>query len=597
MKIEFHSLDFNAFKSFDEGGINLDQPGLYFVHGRNEHASRMGSNGSGKSTLFDALCWCLYGRTPDGLRTTDVKPWNKKSDPWASVVLTKSGKAYEIERDAKEGLFVANKKASQETVDDLIGMNFETFTNTVLLGQGQPLFFDRTPTDKMNLLANVLDLSRFDDYSKAAADQVRELEEKAGKVRSDYDMLNGKAEAVEDQIKSLEESAKRWDAENRDAGTVNNDDIAKLEKEIERLDAENAKAQLAYDGAEAELRWHRKEAVKLADDLRAAQRVWDKYDLEMREAERQRDEAKRAEKGKTCPVCHQPIKTKEAKALIGVRLKRMQQRLKEGIPNEVTKAVSMARAAVIHNNKFIDEFSAKSNNAIDTLDRTGTDGLRLKVQAMKERVAEAENPYRAQIASAKRALKEADAELRKLDALLEQGKEVIERVRFWVKGFKDIRLYVLEEVLDELELHTNSALEEVGLIGWEVLYDIERETKSGTISRGITVNILSPHNTEPVRWESWSGGEAQRLRLIGAASVSEVLLNYAGVQPNLEILDEPTTSLSEEGIDDLIDYLADRARRTQKTIFYIDHRVVETAQFDHTVEVVKDKFGSYVNVQ
>jgi ABC-type transport system involved in cytochrome bd biosynthesis fused ATPase/permease subunit len=107
--------------------------------------------------------------------------------------------------------------------------------------------------------------------------------------------------------------------------------------------------------------------------------------------------------------------------------------------------------------------------------------------------------------------------------------------------------------------------------------------------------IKSPHNTAPVRWESWSGGEGQRLRLIGALALSEVLLARAGVEPNIEILDEPTEFLSAPGVRDLTELLAERARAIGRGIYYVDHVSRQSAQFTSVLNVVRGSAGTVIH--
>jgi DNA repair exonuclease SbcCD ATPase subunit len=55
-------------------------PGLYFVTGRNEVNPELEANACGKSTLFcDAVSWCLYGKTPRGVKAGDVINWDASS--------------------------------------------------------------------------------------------------------------------------------------------------------------------------------------------------------------------------------------------------------------------------------------------------------------------------------------------------------------------------------------------------------------------------------------------------------------------------------------------------------------------------------------
>jgi len=71
-------------------------------------------------------------------------------------------------------------------------------------------------------------------------------------------------------------------------------------------------------------------------------------------------------------------------------------------------------------------------------------------------------------------------------------------------------------------------------------------------------------------------------------------LAHVGVETNLEVLDEPAVYWSGEGVQELCDFLAIRARERDKTIFYIEHQAVESTSFSEVITVVKDKDGAYI---
>lgn len=168
------------------------------------------------------------------------------------------------------------------------------------------------------------------------------------------------------------------------------------------------------------------------------------------------------------------------------------------------------------------------------------------------------------------------------------------RREFWVKGFQVIRLQIVEEVLAELQLATNAVLAEIGMERWRVEYAVSRETQAGTVSHGFNVLIHSPHNDKPVKWEVWSGGEGQRLRIAGALALSDVLLARYGVDCDLRIFDEPSTWMAGEGVDDMIELLADRAETRDLRIYFIDHRVAQSASFSSVIKLVKDGHGTRI---
>lgn len=177
---------------------------------------------------------------------------------------------------------------------------------------------------------------------------------------------------------------------------------------------------------------------------------------------------------------------------------------------------------------------------------------------------------------------------------LSKAQERHERYKYWVTGFKEIRLKLIDDVLLELEIATNRHAEGLGLHGWSIQFATERETVAGTVSRGFTTVLRSPEFAEPVPWESYSGGEAQRWQLACAFALAEVLLGRGGIVPNIEVLDEPTQHLSQQGIDDLLSHLKDRASALGRAIYFIDHRSLDRGSFDGMLTVTKDTGGSHL---
>lgn len=204
------------------------------------------------------------------------------------------------------------------------------------------------------------------------------------------------------------------------------------------------------------------------------------------------------------------------------------------------------------------------------------------------------NPYRDQLESRQRQADALRDQLRAHDVGLVTATERHSMLGFWVRGFKDLRLQLIADALEELEIEVNSCVMALGLLDWELLFEVDRETKGGSIARGFSVYVKSPHNDRQVPWESWSGGEAQRLRLAAQMGLSNLIRNQTGASIALEVWDEPTNGVSPRGVIDLMESLSQRARDEQRTIFVVDHRSLGFAGFDGTVTVLKDKQGSYV---
>ncbi len=601
--IKFMSIEIENFKSFGEAQV-LDfarlPTGLCFLRGENDAEPALESNGSGKSSIWDALSWVIYGKTPDGLRNPDLAPWGVKSKTSVTLTLEVDDAQTVLKRTAgPNSLRADGKDISQEDVERLVGTNFATFCHTILLGQGQDLFFDLGATDKLLLFSDALDLNRWDARSKAAADKCRVLEE--GRADLDRELVAGvsRLDQVKSTLKDLSKKADAWTGETQNRLAVIERDLKEHRAAEESAKQRKSSAEVVEDGALTE-----KDAIEKSWKP-AYDKLFELRDsLAQLEASRSAKQAKLKDlkaglrdlkKGSDCPTCGQPITKKDVAKHIAELEKRCA-RVADAIDEidlETAQRKYCDQEEVIE--RLRPQFEEKADIAKKARaevnmwdDKLRSAGLMVSTLVVEQRRLEGtENPYTEQVRKLKKDKARTEARIIATQELLDKKLRQIERTRFWVKGFKDVRLYILEEVLQELQLATNAMLDSVGLEDWQVEFSIEQETQSGTTKRGLAVLIYSPRNKKPVRWESWSGGEGQRLRLVGSMALSEVLLSYAGVSPNLEIFDEPNRGLSPGGIQDLCVFLRDRARSLGRQIWYTDQQSPESALFSAVVTVRK----------
>jgi exonuclease SbcC len=158
----------------------------------------------------------------------------------------------------------------------------------------------------------------------------------------------------------------------------------------------------------------------------------------------------------------------------------------------------------------------------------------------------------------------------------------------WSAAYKEIRLTEIDETLQELQLATNRHIEVLGLENWKVEFRTERENKSGTITNTFNTLIYPSGQSNPIPFESYSGGESQRLQLAVTAALSEILLSRAGIDTNIEIYDESSKALSREGIVDLLECLKERAFTLQRSIYFVDHTMIESGHFDSIITIEKN---------
>lgn len=612
MHLHFNSMVIDRFRSFLEPAsffFDDGQPGLFFLKGKNKVSPALGSNGAGKSSVFDAFLWCLYGKTVQGLRNPDIIPWTGKGTTSVKIEFMFDGNAHSICRTASPNLIeIDGKEASQEGIDKLLQLPFEIVPYTIILGQSQPLFFDLSPKAKLDLFMSVLNLERWEQRSQHAQEKVGELTSTIDRLSGSIDALKLEQDKIFVDVQNLKKLSKEWEDQRSQKLALQQKERATLEKQIASVMGKRDTADLQLDEALTELKHikprlelARLESNKLCVKISVAQR---EQSVAAAEQTRLLKLIQDLDNNEVCPTCQQPLKShaqikklKEGfqKQIVALADPKADKQLENDIA-----ALHVLDTEIVGLQKSLKSFEDKESKArivLEELDPKIT-VWQAQIKAfdtLKQGQQDANNPYTDQIQELRRRSERNQSDLRKSEDAVTTLQRKCERTRFWVKGFKEIRLYIIEEVLQELEITTNAMCEEFGLLGFSVCYDVERETKSGTISRGLNVVVLSPNNKEAVKWECWSGGEGQRLRIIGALALSSVLLNHAGVAVDLEVLDEPTESLSVEGVHDLVDFLSQRARNQKKNIWFVDHHTVESAKFDQVVTVTKDKQGSHIN--
>jgi DNA repair exonuclease SbcCD ATPase subunit len=500
---------------------------------------------------------------------------------------------------AKNGLWLDGKLASQEEIDRRVGLSALNLTHTIIIGQKRDLFFDLKPQPKLELLSETLQLDKWDERSKRAKDEASRLEGLQGGIAGRRQVLNEQLNELQTLLDRVNVASTEWEDENAKAAGKREDRIAELKKAHEKAVTAKGTHDLAYDSAETEYRAASKDLTKKSAERDAIVDAIAKAKIKAAARRHEYQDLLELSTSDTCPTCGQGLHDHKALAR-DAKLQLKEAKRKRDVSSDVViieetklelldKAMKRVRAS-------LNDFSNKSNDAKDKLDQGDKRVAELEKQiaVLQAESAELVNPYAEQVAQGRATVKRLRREIVEHTAEWDKLERRIVRTKYWVKGFKLVRLYLLQETLEELEEVTQNMLPEFGLAGWSVQYDIERETKAGAVSTGLTVKILKPGMDKAVRWEAWSGGEGQRLLIVGAIALSEVLLRRAGIECDLLVLDEPTRHMSKEGVDEAVDFLIARGRDAQ--IFYCDHAAIENSRFASIITIEKDDNGSKIKV-
>lgn len=602
------SIEIEGFRSF-RGRQRFafeDRAGLFLVQGKNQVEPDLGANGAGKSTFWDAVCWCLYGKTARGLSGPQVESWKGKHATRVALQLEIDGNVWSIERMRQPiHLWLEGEDVPQTTIDDLLSMGYQRFLQVVLMGQFGTLFPDMKPTSRLDLLTDVLDLQMWVQASQQAKQSLGVIEEerhaKEGRLRD----TAGRLAAYRDQREALQLTADEWAADQQAKVIDLGADLARAEDahhdELAKLDPIKSQLSAAIEAlgkVEEERSFIVGELDEIADTHTKVHSELLNVQTRVDECSRRLEEVRNLDG--PCPTCNYELSGKDKKSLIRKLTKSL-----ERTELEEKDALGDAQEFDAQRNSLKSKLTAATDKSNAT-SRVVEDARRA-LRAQERKVDQARMAQQQADRDYKRSEDEEDPTARQLDELDEKILDLEESqyasqahfydsvtqydlLREWPKLFKELRLWVIEQALHELEIHVNSALVELGLREWSIEFSVERETQSGSVSRGFEIMVSSPSSPDVVPWESWSGGETQRLRIACAVGIANLIRSRMPSAPDLEVWDEPTAHLNEDGVSDLLSFMNGRADSRQ--IWVVDHRQVDSGAFDQTLTVVKTAAGS-----
>lgn len=250
-----------------------------------------GPNGAGKSSILDAITWALWGKartnSPDDLIHQVHGEHNPNREMSVELTFEHNQERFKVIRKRKagrrgtsllelqikdpdtgswRGISEKTMRDTQRKTEELLGLDYETFVNSAFLVQGRAdQFTTKTPSQRKQVLANILGLSKWEVYEDRAKSKITE-------AKSAFDYVEARLEEIDQELaqrekyeaelteadnaaqrieKDLTSSEKQWaDLEGTRSALValqrQIDDLSRRimsrEKELEELESDRAKA-------------------------------------------------------------------------------------------------------------------------------------------------------------------------------------------------------------------------------------------------------------------------------------------------------------------------------------------------------------------
>ena len=621
------AVNFGLFERFD---LKLSDLGLVCIVGRNNDSDSASSNGSGKSTIVKAIAWCLYGESIDGVVGDAVI---HAGSTHASVTIegVHDGERYEVIRERWKGkpqltIKIEGKpwttSKGQALIDSIMGMDFVTFRNTVMYGQGdRKRFIDATATDaeRKTLLSAILKLDNLPKCAEIAREEVSRIKAEQAAVQSEIRVLDeniyradhAKAKKSFDEWEEKQVGRARECRQHAKLALETAVDechridsvIENLEKALERVPSVSTVSALERD-------WETK-----GNCLKDAHRAYGKAtDVEMALSAKISDVAARLHDlaGDKCPVCTGDLES-------GTPLEYKQTLIRQKL--SLLKDLEAQQAVVEALNKDKSELSEQVEKAwelyIKTKERySEAEGIARQIEyrkADKERIAKDKR------AEAKRWVDQAKAILAETNpfgdvlttmladiAKWKAEKHVAELCvadhsaqlalnQFWVKGFgtQGLTSFMLDSTMPFLTERANHYLELLSDGDITMCFSTQREltSKKGAMRDEISITwkIEGAESYPP------SGGQLKKMEIATDLALMDLVATRDGNHPGILILDEILDGLDEEGKNRIVLLLND-LRKVRGSIFVISHDSGISESFDQTIRATKTDGQSYVEV-
>ena len=435
-------LKLKNFRSYIDETIRFDEFGHLFC--------LCAPNGYGKSSIIEAITTALFwqnnstasnGSGMDALIHHDAIffeiqfCFQMNGSEYLIVTRKRRDRTRELEFYI-DGIPQTDKVTdTQEKINSVIKMNYDTFLDTICVGQGQSSrFMVKKPAERKETLAQILDITKFEEYERVAKEQKKAIKEHITEVEAKISFIDEQ----EYNIFAERETAMNLTQENAlaqekiDKLTTELDDVLKrkadyetrivqrnmllrarkqAQERVEKMQTQydNAQEQLAaieisdidYDSMIQELQSKLSEIrnviTKLREEISSLKAHRSNYENQIAELQAKIERFVKYDKG-VCDFCGNVITAEHKKSHIDA----MQSQIND-IQNKINtldeqckELNEQGKATSLDGKKISDECASLEN------ERRSTDKKKEQYKALNERIAE----YKRDLEDAKKELEE-----------------------------------------------------------------------------------------------------------------------------------------------------------------------------------------------
>ncbi|BCU96331.1 MAG: hypothetical protein CM15mV12_0860 [uncultured marine virus] len=176
----------------------------------------IGANGSGKSTVLDALTFSLFGKPFRKINKLQLLNSTNEKDGRVEVEFSINETQWKVIRGIKPNIFEIYRNGNvldqfsaandqQKWLEqNVIKMNYKSFTQIVILGSSSFIPFMQSSNHRREVIEDLLDIKIFSSMSNLIKEKIRSVKEELKVLQLKKESLNDKLKMQENFIEELE---------------------------------------------------------------------------------------------------------------------------------------------------------------------------------------------------------------------------------------------------------------------------------------------------------------------------------------------------------------------------------------------------------
>jgi DNA repair exonuclease SbcCD ATPase subunit len=632
--MRFIELELQNFLSFGNPAqiISLSNQGLVGITGEYKGTNNASSNGVGKSTIYEAIVWCLYGKTLRGYDGDDVVNRHVGKECYVSIKIEDEGKTYTIKRTRKckskrpndlvlvvDGVVSSQgiNADTQELVNSVVGMSFDTFIQSVLLSHGTKPFAAMNDKDQKEVLEDICQYRVIAKARDKCAKRISERNQLLTQVQT-------RIKSLQDQLVGAKLQHSKYTVERDQHNELLKKNLFDLK--LKKMDTE---CSLEFDDGESltldqyylaltvvksNLNGIESEYATILDEERTCRQKYS--NLKVTIATEEGELSSRLKRlnadlvavsgmsGKQCPTCRQVLDKNKAdecivlwdkeKKDLDCKYDLLQKKKVEynALERNDLQELVIRRDGLNNRKKLLSD--ALRNYELLALKReTLLRGMILvekRVEGINSEIVSVlntKNPYIQLVADLEKSVEECDSKL-----TLDKDKETVllielKHLNYWLQGFGNggLKSFLLDSIIPFLNERAQYYADILYGGDLRVKFATQTQLESGEWREKFQVLVDNVYGADTYKGNS--EGEKSRINIAVGWALGDLAATRAKKPIRFKGLDEPFESLDETG-EDAVVRLLHTVLSQYETIFCTTHSTHLKNQFPKDIVVVKE---------